>query len=508
MIRKGLIGAVNAVGAVASGARDRVVSIATSDAVTTFLQWAWWLLCALFVGVASILICLLVLWCCFLGATASTVALRSYLLADLPQHQVIPVELNLAPLEGSDRPWSSAKNEYDSQVRLQQLRLRDAATFSSECLHAGGSVVSSTRTVVTSNRGESSSCSPSEGSPSCSTGKSTKANGEHAEGYVSTTTVEERAADAKVLHCNAMRTIEQNLIETWIRHDHQRLDQQLDRKWNSLLATGTIRMFQHGGLAERSVAQSSSESSDDVQKTRLLALYGGEMNVFEDANGMKLFNARGTYGADVQLVFLREAVSRPVSLLVSAVMLALDASPKLQGSIDTLQEIFHREQSTSVHTGTQYAPRPNSLAEFLQTLTEYFFAVPLQLWRLACAMLQESGGPYPPLSIHGDEVAVVLPLYRLFHPTLDLQRRLRALNITVRQRLEGGVHQGLLHLVRAHVSFSVELEGVVYYLSKYPILTSVVMTTMFMVLYVLWAICVSICMGAGLVYAYILMSAE
>jgi hypothetical protein len=229
-----------------------------------------------------------------------------------------------------------------------------------------------------------------------------------------------------------------------------------------------------------------------------------------------LFRAHGTYSAVLQLVYLAETDPRPVSISVHMTMLA-DASLQPHSvSQGQLIPVFHRVQSTSCVTGDHHPTRMWLMA-WVQECMEWMFIVPLTLLRVGRRLVLEDGGGalFPPLNADststllgggaaagGLERSITVPLYEQFHPPLPLQDRLAALNVTILQRYVSAsdANRGNIHLVRAHVAFQVELEGLAYFMTRYPFLSSVATTSFFFVSFALWCACVAIGVVSGGVY--------
>lgn len=464
--------------------------------IEKILTACMWLIVSTIILVGTLLMVLCVLWCCFLGGVASSVAVRHLMLRNIPEHQVLPLELEVASLQ--TEPW-----------RWLELPAAVERSWESD----GGRWLR--RKAQTRNSYEHGDVSICEGSldSTCSGGrdKESKPDGAAPPASSPRTSLTEEAKIA----VDTLRR-QTNLISNFQR-----------QQWQSLVCHGLVRI--------RGVPSESDGGDGDGEDLFL-------------PTETPIFNAAGRYSATLQLVFLkRRGGARrpssssggggdPVSVSVHTTMLAAPRHHAAVSSTSTpplwrLTSVFRREHGTSFLSGEIVDDRQEgSIASFASQCLDLMLYMPRAALRLAWSVFQEGSSVFPPLAMDGSEVAVDVPLYHRFHPPMELQHRLAALNISVFQRLDdaiGGddeddhVHEPhrltasdgyrrhtparkpshpRLHVVRANVYFSVQLEGLAYLLTEYPILSAAVMTCIFFVMYVLWCACVAVGIMSGGVF--------
>jgi hypothetical protein len=452
--------------------------------VEKILRVLMWFTMGLLVCIGTMLMILAVLWCCFLGGVASSVAVRHFMLHNIPEQQVLPVEVELAPMQTESWRWldytASIKQSWEGDsgrwLRLQAASDALPPSSSSRKSVAEDSVKGCENQDPLDDEFASREETTDRSSSACSGGRSANRNSD-ARGGDDGIAVKRDNAAAQAL------SLQMSLIA-----DLQQ------RRWTSLVCHGLVRI--------RGVP---SEDDD-----------GWSSDLFLPAE-THIFNAVGAYSAKLQLVFLKKTRGRsnshsrrstadPVSISVHTTMLAvpLEHSQKPTPPLWKLATVFRREHGTSMFLGDDDGDDRFAGFWLFSLVTQWMdvaLIVPRAALRFAWSLFQEGSGPFPPLASDGSEVAVELPLYQRFHPPMELQPRLAALNMSVFQRIDSGhQHEHRLHVVRANVFFTVQLEGLPYLLTEYPLISSAMLTGGFFVMYVLWCVCISVGIMSGGVF--------
>ncbi|ORC84741.1 uncharacterized protein TM35_000411110 [Trypanosoma theileri] len=183
-----------------------------------------------------------------------------------------------------------------------------------------------------------------------------------------------------------------------------------------------------------------------------------------------MFNARGTYDAKMQLVFVREDVGRDVSMMLESSVLISDDSHVPQ-SISSLDSLFKVTTSFTLTTGEKPI---HWLPQILKKSFHFFFYIPIVIYNSIASFLRFDEFPFVDES---SEVSVVTPVYNNFEPPMSLQPRLRAINFTLYQHEGDVAHKA--QLKRMHLHTSVQLSGLAYYFSAYSMAAFVVTTLIF-----------------------------
>lgn len=307
-------------------------------------------------------------------------------------------------------------------------------------------------------------------------------------------------------------------------------------RWDSLVCHGLVRIR---GVPSESYDGDESSTSDLFLPT-----------------ATPIFNAAGAYSATLQLVFLKQKKPHhssgggggdPVSVSVHTTMLAVPrhhhSSSSATPPIWKLSSVFRREHGTSFLSGDVSSSGASTIASLATQIIDLVLYMPKTTIGLAWSVFQEGSSVFPLVALDGSEVAVEVPLYHRFHPPMELQHRLAALNVSVfqrrdegegddgedlnnddnsraslpassssqridrqrtlrhsRQRREGRSSTSRLHVVRANVHFTVQLEGLAYLLTEYPLSSAAVLTFIFFVMYVLWCGCVAVGIMSGGVF--------
>jgi hypothetical protein len=452
-----------------------------------------WFVLSTFILLGALLMVLCLLWCCFIGGVASSVAVRHYMLRNIPEHQVLPLELEVASMQ--TEPW-----------RWLELPAAVERAWESE---GGRWLISKAQPL----EGQHVDGSPQQSDgPSC--------DGPSAGRQCGSVTSSAATSSSMLASPTAKIAAETLSLQTQMIAEFQR------SRWDSLVCHGLVRI--------RGVP---SENDGDESTSDLFL-----------PTATPIFNAAGAYSATLQLVFLKKkltpqhrrsiaAAGDPVSVSVHATMLAV---PRQHTSstppIWKLSSVFRREHGTSFLSG-DVDTGASGIASLATQIIDLVMYIPKSTIGLAWSVFQEGSSVFPPLAMDGSEVAVEVPLYHRFHPPMELQHRLAALNISVFQRLEGadgddevdfgdngegaaehlsvtatqrreqqrrrnrrGGSNPRLHVVRANVHFTVQLEGLAYLLTEFPLISAAVLTFIFFVMYVLWCACVAVGIMSGGVF--------
>lgn len=240
--------------------------------------------------------------------------------------------------------------------------------------------------------------------------------------------------------------------------------------------------------------------SDSKKSTLLFSGSSGEVNldqIFRSPTAPFFSTEGGEYKGEIQLVFLKEEIGLDAALVVEISMLY--AEDETDWALSGLKTLFTASQTVHVSTGP---PEPRFFRKLWNEVVEFVFYVPLAMYRILFHMcLHNVHAPFPRVD-HRREVAVVVPVYTGFSPPLAIRSHLRALNFTIFQQRtpveketvqrNGGLLGGIfpkrtislerhrkVRLSRWLFHSSLRLEGIVYWLTEYPITSFVVLLGVF-----------------------------
>lgn len=222
---------------------------------------------------------------------------------------------------------------------------------------------------------------------------------------------------------------------------------------------------------------------------------GGKVSYNSLFNGGKdpFFTMDGEYSGAIQLVFLKEEVGTETSMVVEFSMLYSEEDRWTLSSLDVL---FHGSHSFNVCTGP---PERSFLRTIYISLFEFFFYVPLKLYRYFyyCAF-DYANGPFPNID-HRREIAVTVPLYKGFTPPYEIRPHLAAMNFTLFQQRENKQDRRV-RISRWMYQSRLKLSGLAAFLHDYPFLSFIVLTIIYAGTYTTWLFAL---VSGGAVFVYI-----
>lgn len=218
--------------------------------------------------------------------------------------------------------------------------------------------------------------------------------------------------------------------------------------------------------------------------------------------GPAMFNARGDYFGEVQIVLARESIGRHGQLIVDTKVLYADVTDGPQPP-HTWRMLFKTTQTASVLTGPpQSTSWLDTVKSFYQWGLRLMFIVPIKTYEyLSPFFFTVDDAPYPTFD-HRTGVSVVIRLYDRFAPPVSIQQRLRAMNFSIFQKLDDASSSVPLKVSRVSFRSFVELYGIPRLLTRYPVSSFIVLTLFFALLFIGLVTVALVLAGGVLVYYY------